>query len=271
MRTRITLGMAAVLAVVVAATGFASTQTATKALSGEFDSVTAKCPSGTSAVLGGMKAEFTANAYSYIGALTRPSSRKLRAGSYVGSLEEPELTAIATCAPGPKSSAESKKTRLGVGVESSATATCPHGDRIVFGGFRGDLTGMNQYVTPLVARAKAKGEKWKVTGLNEGQNSAGDLTAVAYCGNAKKVKERSDTEVLGAYPDEGTASATCKKSERLAFGGFDVNVPGTSDDYVTIIEMKRKGSRTWSVTATNDGAPANNDVTAYAYCAKRRR
>jgi hypothetical protein len=251
-----------VAAVGWAAIGGASTETASTFLSNaEVGSVDVQCPPGKRVVLGGLRGEFDrdANARVNVDELSRPSKNVLRVGGYGPGSTEAELTAIATCKRKPKSR-EVSETVGADQPEVSATARCPAGRQIVFGGFRGDLTATAQFVVPTAAFA-APGRRWTVEGFDS--STAGELTALAYCGKVDKAKERSKTQTIAPEVAD-TVTARCKRKQRFAYGGFD---SGVTNEQLTGLE--RTGRRKWSVTVFND-TPDPIQTTAFAYCVKKK-
>src|SRR5262245_55794170 len=73
---------------------------------------------------------------------------------------------------------------------------------------------------------KSGSRGWLVREMNFGVLD-GTFVAYAYCGSGK-VKTRSATGTVGPYPGIGTATASCKKGERVLSGGSES--PGFNPD-----------------------------------------
>jgi hypothetical protein len=258
--------MVPVLAIAIggtlAAIGGASTRTASVELSnGEVDSVDVQCPPGKRVVLGGFRGEWdnTANARVNIEGVFRPSKDVLRVSGYGPGNQAAEMTGIATCKRKPKSR-EVSTTVPADDPEVSATVRCPAGRQIVFGGFRGDLSGQGAFVVPTAAFADP-GRRWTVEAAGD---PGGELTSVAYCGKVDKAKERSNTETI-ASGTGATVTAKCKRKQRFGYGGFD---SGLDNEQLTGLE--RTGAREWSVSVFNTTSDPIH-TTAFVYCLPKKK
>lgn len=263
------LAMVGALPVLIwAAVGGAATRTESISFDdAEVHSLDVECPPGKRVVLGGMTADFGDSDYLYLETIYRTSKRVLRVRGYFPGSEPATLTGIATCKRKPKSREVSKTITLAPNTEDSVTAKCPKGRRLAFGTFGGELSGLDAYVSPLAAFAESA-RRWTVVGTND-SNDPGELTAFAYCGKVKRTTERKETVPLGGnFLDTATATAKCKRKERLAFGGFDINTP-PPEDYIAPTQLERTGNRKWTVSATNDADPEAEDITSFAYCIKK--
>ena len=274
-RTRSRLAMLVVVGalpvLIWAAVGGAATRTESITFNdAQVHSLDVECPRGKRAVLGGMTADFGDSDYLYLESIYRPSKRVLRVRGYFPGSQPATLTGIATCKRKPKSREVSKTITVAADTQDSVTAKCPKGRRIAFGGFSGDLNPTGAYVSPLAAFAESQ-RRWTVVGTNESSTTPGELSAYAYCGKVKKATERKKTVPLGGnFLDTATATAKCKRKERLAFGGFDINTPGAQEDYVAPTQLEQTSSRKWTVSATNDSDPDAEDITSFAYCIKKK-
>ena len=246
------------------AIGGAVTRTETIQLNNsEVGDVLVPCPGGKRVVLGGLKAQFdtTNDARIYVDELSLDSNDVLRVGGYGPGVNDANLTGIATCERKPRSQ-EIHKTVPADSRRVSATTHCPKGRRIVFGGFRGDLTAPSEFVLPAAAFAE-HGRRWTVKASND--DDPGQLTALAYCGNVPKPEERSKTASL-VPNSRKTVTARCKRGERLAYGGFDAGLPYSHQ--LNLTRLERSGSREWKAGFFNDqDHPIKG--TALAYCTSR--
>jgi hypothetical protein len=146
-------------------------------------STTARCPRGTSVMLGGFnEASGTSHGDPFvtIEGLERTSARTWTAKATNGG-HRGRLTALAYCASGTHRLTEVDDTvRIRPDHAKTATATCHRGHRFVMGGFS------DQHYSPLegnilITSMKRSGRRgWAVTGYRT-QVPAGHLTAIAYC------------------------------------------------------------------------------------------
>ena len=184
-----------------------------------------------------------------------------------------ELTAIARCKRRPRSSLESDTAAVPAATisgsgEGTATARCPRGERIVFGGFRAERdSDAPDYVFIYVTSAmRAKGQRWRVHALNTNTDGSGTVEALAYCGKVGKSTARTDEVALGQF-ETGSAEANCQRGTTVRYGGFE-QVPGTPGR-LELNAIHRSGRRSLRVTAT-EGFYLNPGDTmglrAIAYC-----
>ena len=152
--------------------------------------------------------------------------------------------------------------------EATATAQCPPGKRIVFGGFRAKRAAdAPDYVFIEVTSAiRAKGQRWTVHAINVYSDGSGTVEALAYCGNVGKAKARTDTVALGQF-ETGSAQATCPRGTQVGYGGFkkQAGTPGQVD----LNAIERSDQRRLRVTGTERFYLSPGDttgLTAIAYC-----
>jgi len=163
---------------------------------GDTGSVTAKCPRGTKAAMGGFESpeplpgaappEF--GIYPFVS--KRARKRKWKVSGY-GDVqgadpEEQFLNALVFCYRGaPSLSTESKKTTVADGEVGSVTAKCPRGKQAASGGFKSSAEGAGastRYARTFVSK-KAGKRGWTVSAYGEG-NDPSPLKAFAYCAPA---------------------------------------------------------------------------------------
>jgi hypothetical protein len=207
-----------------------------------------------------------------VNTLARTSARKVKTEGYNFG-KSGKLTAIARCKAGPKSTLASASapvpastlTTIGHGT---ATAKCPRGEHIVFGGFRGerDASAPNYVFINVVAALRTNGRSWTVRALNVYSDGSGTVEALAYCGKVGKTKTRTGTMPLGQF-ETGTAKAVCPRGTKVRYGGFK-RQPGTPGR-VDLNAIKRSGDRRLRVTGTEGFYLLPQDemgLTAIAYC-----
>jgi hypothetical protein len=134
-------------------------------------------------------------------------------------------------------------------VYRSATARCPSGQHVLFGGYKNGVAGMR----------RPTDDRWTVAGFNLG-GPALKLTAYAYCGKGpiatKAVKTVSVTS-------SGSATATCPRGKVVVAGGF-----ATSPNSVfAVTRLARVRADRWQVSGyLRYGITKRTALTAVAYC-----
>jgi hypothetical protein len=156
---------------------------------------------------------------------------------------------------------------LGLAEQGAATAECERGTRAIAGGFDAPGfavdSGGAQVLT--LAHARSAKREWTAGANNFGEGS-GDLVSHAYCtDSAPKLKAKSKT--VGVPPESaGSATARCRKRGEAISGGFATE----NFEDVFPFESRRLGKRKWKVSGYNDDSDETIDLTAFAYCAKRK-
>jgi hypothetical protein len=96
------------------------------------------------------------------------------------------------------------------------------------------------------------------------------LIVFAYCRKGAGLKTRSaSASIGGANPRLGTATAQCRRGERLISGGYSTPVEDASDTGPNLwyYSSHKTGNRSWTVSAYDDGGLGT--FTARAYCEKQ--
>jgi hypothetical protein len=146
----------------------------------------------------------------------------------------------------------------------SATATCPGRLRALGGGFSTSTNGAEKVVVHTSRRAGRR--SW----TNEAVATRDEaLTSYVYCRRMRRAPtEASATAVAGEGPP-AAAVAKCPGARKAVSGGFSSTVgPGLNDFAFPAASLRRGDS--WAAIATS-GSGRPQTITAYAYCAKRRR
>lgn len=171
-------------------------------------------------------------------------------------------------------------TASSVGVEQfgrvTATAQCPKQKKLVGGGFAAEADAEGG-LFPTESRANGKRE-WLAAGLKSGE---GDPTfeAYAYCRKgAPKLKQRSVTVTVPGNEQEPSpptaATATCQKRKKAVAGGFSVP-PGANSEGETrpgiVTSSARAAKREWTVSTQLVDVAGATQLTAYVYCARKKR
>ena len=161
-------------------------------------------------------------------------------------------------------------TTVGPSPDASLTAAkCPHGRKVISGGFDNpgfkDLEPGNPGIFAYASH-RSRGRKWTVGGQND-NDGAGTLVAFAYCRRVKSLATRSAGAIVpNTGMQHGTATARCPNGQRPISGGFDN--PDFSEDggagffpYVS----KKAGRRGWTVSAELF-RPAPAKLKVFVYC-----
>jgi hypothetical protein len=232
------------------------------------------CPKGTKAVSGGFKTEFFGVDLDFpfipIEASRRTRSRGWTSSGFNDGTAEGDLTSFAYCRK-QKLKAATDTVPAPVGEFVTATATCPAGTKIVSGGFEAspvDTVGTTPVLYVSESRRASK-RRWEASAFSNG-NEEGELEAAAYCAKEKKPKARHASTTLDSETPSASVIAHCKRRERVVSGGF-----GSPDDSgeatPRFLASKRMGKRRWKVSAFYGNAGATIQITAYAYCERKRK
>ena len=145
---------------------------------------------------------------------------------------------------------------------AAATAVCPKGYHVGFGGVVGGIQlAFPQYrVLPEGMRLTAS-NKW--TAYAKGFSPSGHLKAVAYCVHGSTGLRVASKSAAVARAKIGTVIATCPVGTVAVAGGYN---SGTGRrNLESLRRMERIGTRQWVVTIHNGGLATT--VSAYGYCA----
>lgn len=236
-------------------------------------SASVKCPKGKTAVAANVVGDAASGGPQVVvNTLARTGPRTVMTKGY--NYGQPgKLAVITRCQTRPKSTLASATVPVPAATstasgEAIATAQCPPGKRIVFGGFRAkrDADAPNYVFIEVIAATRAHGQRWSVHALNVSPDGAGTVEALAYCGNVNNAKPQTDTVALGQF-GTGTAQATCPLGTQVGFGGFkkEAGTPGQVD----LNAIERSGERRLRVTGTERFYLSPGDttgLTAIAYC-----
>jgi hypothetical protein len=158
----------------------------------------------------------------------------------------------------------------------TATATCAKKQKLVGGGFDGDANADGGLV-PLESRAEGK-RAWVVRALKGGEGEP-SLDVYAYCRKgAPKLKQRSASVLVpgvdGGPGPETAASATCPKKAKALAGGFALTAQREAGGELIptlALSSVRSAKRTWTASAQVPDGEQSQQLTVYAYCAKKKR
>jgi hypothetical protein len=149
----------------------------------------------------------------------------------------------------------------------AATATCPNGEHVSFGGVIGEFrpppkTTGHPLVYP-TSMHRTAANRWTVTGQSETIGTGSHLSAVAYC-DPGIVPRRASSTVRLAGNDAKTAIATCPPGTVVVGGGYSSGSSFANVEYVGQLDLN--SSTQLAVTMVNL-VKAATTVSAIAYCA----
>jgi hypothetical protein len=245
-------------------------------------SVTATCKQGQKAISGGFEQPdfdpaFNAGAFQFYES-RREAGREWTASAANYGDGSGTLVSYAYCLDAKRLKERSGSVLIPgfTGAESptgTATATCKAGEKVIAGGFdNGDF--VIEEVELLAYSSHKQGKRsWSASAVNY-DNDPGTLTAYAYCREGKGTKSKSD-EVTIAEFEVGSATARCKKRQKLVSGGFDApdfgpDFVGDDSQILPHVSMKT-GKRKWTASGFGNATGEAGTFTAYAYCEKKTK
>jgi hypothetical protein len=139
-------------------------------------------------------------------------------------------------------------------ANGTAKAKCPNG-------LAPKPTGLSvdrgEYTSPV--KLTASGRTASATLFNKSTDER-TITVLARCAKIKGLKVRTITEDVSNSGHVENVTASCKRDERLLFGGFQLPAGGN----VYLAKLVKQGQTDWTVGALS--FRSGTDVTAYAYC-----
>jgi hypothetical protein len=239
---------------------------------GDTGSATAQCEQGTKAISGGFEGE--AGIENPSDPFVTPYMSRRDGGRQWTSagmnFEDPgDITSFAYCRDQKVKTADASTTMPAFDESATATATCPRGTKAISGGFDNPDFGFNEFVGPGIfptASQKSGKRSWTVSATNLG-NDSGELNASVNCREGKGLKTAEDNNFIDE-PGLHTATAECKRRQRVISGGFEIDLPAEVEA-LAILTSKKVGKRQWTVTAVDFVDPAT--LTAFAYCEKKKK
>ena len=272
-----TLAWISAVAVGVAATsalaggGLKTTSKTETVATNEVRSVSATCKADRRVVSGGFKAERDPDALSNPDLLVTASRRAPGRKWTITAANESiagDLTAYVNCRDRRLRTA-TETVELPAGATDTMKASCPAGTKAISGGYEATPADFVAPTTPFMrtsASRRSGPRGWKASVFNNG-NEGGEVKVYVHCrrGDATKVRTRSKALIV---PEVATIKPRCKRGERVLAGGFASPEPGKGA--AVIIVSRKRGARTWLVQARTGQSGAPVEVTAYAYCEKKR-
>jgi hypothetical protein len=149
----------------------------------------------------------------------------------------------------------------------SATATCPRGEHVSFGGliaeFQGPPKAAGHAAEFPTSMSRVGSDRWSVTGQSNSISASGHLSAVAYCGRGTVATTVSRTAPLPGSRAL-SATATCPARTVVVAGGYRSGSGSTHLEGLG--QLVAPTSTRWEVSMLNLTRAATT-ITAIAYCA----
>jgi hypothetical protein len=280
--TRMLTAVCAVLVLSAAAAQAASAHTAGALLEatatalatgdGSTTSATATCPSGTKAAGGGFDAPSSSNVVGLVYESVKVHQDAWRASVQLLDPNEPStltLTTYAYCRahfPATRSTAETVPTTGEVQMGPTASATCPHGEVAVAGGFRMPPPLVSPTVTELFFDSLRSGVSGWDAHVVTGPAGPSSLTSEAYCSKAMgtPVEATGSSSPNGLDSTVSTATATCPSGLTPAAGGFAQ--PDSAVVSFFFVHSSRRVGDSWQVQGLHSGGDPAVPLNAAAYC-----
>jgi hypothetical protein len=239
-------------------------------------SVTARCAKGTKALSGGFETEWNGQSPPRLDVNRSGSSgkRKWTSQAFNSTTVAGDLSSFVYCRKADKVARVTDTVPSPVGLSVTATAQCPPGTRVISGGFAGSPTDAVEPTPVLYISESRRATKrtWEVSAFGNGSEPA-ELTAIAACAKGPKLKERSDSALVGSdigAEESAELLARCKRKERVVSGGFG-SPDGSEDSTPQVMTSKKQGRRGWAETVKQGGTGLNTEAVAYAYCEKTKK
>src|SRR5262245_51699877 len=156
------------------------------------------------------------------------------------------------------------------GAQGTATAICPAGQHITFGGIGAPLgvpLGSGPEMFPQQFFADSTQTKWTTVAVNgkpDDMNHPANLTSHAYCGphSTRTVVTKTVSVASG---NVGVATATCPAGKVVLGGGYKTP-PVTPYPYTLITRLRAPTSTSVEVAAVHFAQTPTTTLTAIAYC-----
>jgi hypothetical protein len=240
---------------------------------GSTASATATCPPGTKAAGGGFDAPPTAQAVGIVYESVKVHERDWRASVQLldpGSPETVTLTTYAYCRdhfPATHTSEQTVPTDGQVQLGPTASATCPHGEAALAGGFSMPPPLVSSFVTDLFFDSVRDGISGWDGRVVTGPAGPSYITSQAYCSAARDVPVEADGTTQSGEVDgvSSTATANCPPGLVPADGGFTQPASGLMSFF--FVTSSRRVGGSWQVTGRHSGSVPQVPLQAAAYCA----
>jgi hypothetical protein len=145
-------------------------------------------------------------------------------------------------------------------VPETVTARCGRGKEAVSGGFEAPFTKL-----AVVASKRSGKRTWEAQFVGP---VGVDVSVFVYCDKAEPGLKTKSASTTVLDEQSASVSAKCKHRRQLRSGGFESEFGPTVSEGALVNESRRDGKRRWDVTADSFGG--EQQLTAYAYCEKKR-
>jgi hypothetical protein len=240
---------------------------------GSTATATASCPGGTKAAGGGFDAPSSADVTGLVYESVKVHQHAWRASVQLydpGDSTPLTLTTYVYCQagfPATKTADETVPTTGELQVGPTASASCPHGETAVAGGFHMPPPLIAPTVTDLYFDSLRSGSSGWDARVVTGPAGPSNVTSEAYCSKAVP----PPVEAVGASDPSGldsqsvTATATCPAGLTPAAGGFAQPDSGPIS-FFFVYSSKRVGD-SWEVSGLHSGNDPAVVLTSAGYCA----
>jgi hypothetical protein len=249
-----------------------ATATAQAAGDGSTASATATCPPGTKAAGGGFDAPSSNDAVGLVYESVKVHQDAWRASVQLLDPGDPTTVTLTTYAycrahfPATKSTARSVPTTGEVQMGPTASATCPHSEVALAGGFHMPAPLISPTVTGLFFDSLRSGASGWDARVVTGPAGPSSVTSEAYCSKAAGVPAEAVGESApnGLDSVDSTAAASCPAGLSPAAGGFAQ--PGSAIVSFFFVHSSRRIGDSWQVQGLHSGGDPAVALRAAAYC-----
>lgn len=282
--TRMLAALGVVLAMTVAAASAAAhsplpagvqeaSATATASGDGSTASATATCPPGTKAAGGGFDVPSSKAAVGLVYESVKVDQRSWRASVQVfdpGNADTLTLTTYAYCrdhSPATHVSSQTVPTDGQLQLGPTASATCPHGEAAMAGGFHMPPPLVTPTVTELFFDSLRDGTSSWDGRVVTGPAGPSTISSEAYCTARQDLPVEVDgmSGPNGVNGTSSTATATCPAGLTPAAGGFAQ--PDSDLTSFFFVYSSRLVGDGWQVSALHSGFDPAVPLQAAGYCA----
>lgn len=250
-----------------------ATATATAAGDGSTASATATCPAGTKAAGGGFDAPSSSDVVGIVYESVKVRQHAWRASVQLLDPGDPNTVTLTTYAycrahfPATKSSAGTVPTTGEVQMGPTASASCPHGENALAGGFHMPPPLVAPTVTDLFFDSVRSGPSGWNARVVTGPAGPSSVTSEVYCSKGAGLPAESDgaSSPNGLDSVDSTATATCPAGLTPAAGGFAQ--PDSAVVSFFFVHTSRRVGDGWQVIGLHTGSEPAVALNSAAYCA----
>ena len=240
---------------------------------GSTASATATCPPGSKVAGGGFDVPSSNEAIGIVYESVKVQEHAWRASVQLldpGTPDTLTLTTYAYCRvhfPATHTSERTVPTDGQVQLGPTASATCPHGESALAGGFEMPPPLVSPFVTDLFFDSLRDGVSSWDGRVVTGPAGPSSITSQAYCSPGRDVPAEADGTAQSTDRDgvSSTATASCPAGLTPADGGF-AQPESTLMSFFFVTSSRRVGD-TWQVTGLHSGSLPEVPLRAAGYCA----